>query len=218
HTQLQRRHFEIRRKENGMVSGHFELAAMAGETLIAAVDGLMSPPADADNRSPSQRRADALEDLARTPLDQTSPAIVGGERPHLVAHVDLDAIRGEAGGLHETATGEVLDISVIRQIACDTSVSRVVFGPESEILDFGRKTRVISTGLRRAVVARDRNCTWNGCTRPNVWCDVHHIVHWADGGETNLDNLELLCRYHHTLTHNQPLEDELRNSELLRSR
>jgi hypothetical protein len=97
--------------------------------------------------------------------------------------------------------GHVLAVETVRQLACDVSVTRIVFGPKSELLDVGRKTRVIPAGLRRAVIARDRHCTYPGCNRKPRWCDIHHIVSWANGGETALDNLCLLCRYHHTLTH-----------------
>jgi hypothetical protein len=89
----------------------------------------------------------------------------------------------------------------VDQLACDVSVSRIVFGPASEVLDVGRKTRVIPAGLRRAVIARDRRCVAPGCGRSARWCDVHHIVPWLDGGETVIDNLCLLCRYHHSQVH-----------------
>jgi hypothetical protein len=84
---------------------------------------------------------------------------------------------------------------------CDATVSRMVFGPESEPVDIGRAPRVVPPGMRRAAIARDRHCTHPGCDRPARWCDVHHIWHWADGGPTALQNLKLLCRYHHTLEH-----------------
>jgi HNH endonuclease len=60
---------------------------------------------------------------------------------------------------------------------------------------------VVSAGLRRAVVLRDRRCRFPTCTRPHPWCDAHHVTHWADGGETGLHNLMLLCRPHHRLVH-----------------
>ena len=59
----------------------------------------------------------------------------------------------------------------------------------------------IASALRRAVVARDRHCVASGCRRSAGWCDVHHIVSWADGGETEINNLCLLCRYHHSRLH-----------------
>jgi hypothetical protein len=206
--QLERRHFDVTRKANGMVAGEFALPKTEGETLLSAIDTLTPPPADGDSRTTSQRRADALGDLGRSFLEGSESPTVGGERPHINVHADVEALQGHGGGLHETGDGVVLDTESVRQLACDASVSRVVFGPDSEVLDVGRKTRVIPAGLRRAVVARDRHCIAPGCGRSSRWCDVHHIVSWADGGETVIGNLCLLCRYHHTLLHLEMLSLE----------
>jgi hypothetical protein len=199
--QLARRHFDLTRRPNGMVAGEFTLPSLEGESLLTAIDTLMPPPAEGDERSTTQRRADALGDLARSFLEGSETPIVGGERPHVNVHVDIPALRGDAGGLHETDDGFVLDPFSVSQLACDASVSRIVFGPGSEVLDVGRKTRVIPASLRRAVVARDRTCVRRGCGRSAKWCDVHHLVSWAEGGETVIDNICLLCRYHHTQLH-----------------
>lgn len=199
--QLDRRHFDVTRRPNGMVTGQFALPKLDGETLLTALDALMSPPSEGDTRTTSQRRADALSDLGRSFLEGSEAPVVGGERPHINVHVDLQALQGQVGGLHETEDGVVLDPLLLCQLACDASVSRIVFGPASEVLDVGRKTRVIPAALRRAVVARDRHCVASGCRRPAKWCDVHHIEHWLDGGETVIANLCLLCRYHHTQVH-----------------
>lgn len=199
--QLKRRHFDVTRRSNGMVAGEFSLPSLEGEALLTSIDTLMPPPSDHDERTTTQRRADALGDLARAFLEGAQTPIVGGERPQLNIHVDLPGLRVEPGGLHETEDGFVLDPFSVSQLACDASVSRIVFGPNSEVLDVGRKTRVIPAGLRRAVVARDRHCVAPGCRRSARWCDVHHIVSWAGGGETVIDNLCLLCRYHHTQLH-----------------
>ncbi|HJU51776.1 MAG TPA: DUF222 domain-containing protein [Acidimicrobiia bacterium] len=198
--QLRRRHFELTRRANGMVEGHFELPTLAGETLLTALEALMPPPAPGDTRTTGQRRADALEDLGRSFLEGSQSPTVGGERPHLNVHLDLDALHHRMGGIHETENGTVIDADSLRTLLCDCSVSRIVFGASSEVLDVGRKTRVIPAGLRRAVIARDRHCLWPGCTRSPRWC-VHHLIPWEEGGETEITNLCLLCRYHHTLTH-----------------
>lgn len=199
--QLARRHFDVTRRHNGMVEGRFALPTLEGEILLTAVDTLMPPPAEHDDRTTIQRRADALGDLARGYLEGSETPVVGGERPHINVHVDFPGLGGLQGGLHETAEGFVLDPSALSQLACDASISRIVFGPGSEVLDVGRKTRVIPSSLRRAVIARDRHCVAPGCTRSAKWADVHHIVAWAEGGETIIDNLCLLCRYHHTQVH-----------------
>jgi hypothetical protein len=71
---------------------------------------------------------------------------------------------------------------------------------DGEPLNVGRKTRSIPTALHRALRARDRGCRFPGCTHQR-FVDGHHIVHWADGGETSLGNLVSLCRRHHRLVH-----------------
>jgi hypothetical protein len=77
----------------------------------------------------------------------------------------------------------------------------VVLGGEGELLDVGRQSRLVPVGFRRALNLRDGGCRFAGCDRPVYWCDAHHIRHWADGGETSLDNCILACAYHHTLLH-----------------
>lgn len=71
----------------------------------------------------------------------------------------------------------------------------------SEPLDVGRRTAVVPAPLRRAVIVRDGTCRFPGSDRPHPWCDAHHVVHWADGGRTALNNLVLLCRRHHRMLH-----------------
>ncbi|GAA3681426.1 hypothetical protein GCM10022267_80240 [Lentzea roselyniae] len=89
----------------------------------------------------------------------------------------------------------------VRKIACDSAVIPMLLGSRSQIHDVGRKTRALNSGLRRMLVTRDKGCAFPGCTRPPSHCEAHHIHHWANGGETNLNNLVLLCRRHHDLIH-----------------
>jgi hypothetical protein len=198
--QLRRRYHDLTRQANGMVTGKYSLPSVEGEALLTAMDALMPPTAETEERTTSQRRADALGDLARAFLEGSETPMVGGERPHISIHVDLAGLTGQSGGMHET-DGFVLDPFAVAQIVCDASVTRIVFGPNSEVLDVGRQTRVIPAALRRAVIARDRRCVRRGCDRPARWCDVHHLISWAEGGETVITNLCLLCRYHHTQLH-----------------
>ena len=69
------------------------------------------------------------------------------------------------------------------------------------ILDVGTLTRVVTTAMRVALVARDRRCRFPGCDRPPHWCEAHHIEPWEHGGPTRLDNLVLLCSRHHHVVH-----------------
>ena len=85
-----------------------------------------------------------------------------------------------------------------RRIACDAGKVRITHR-SGQILSVGRKTRTIPPPIRRALEFRDQGCRFPGCTSKH--CDAHHIVHWADSGETKLSNLVLLCRRHHRRLH-----------------
>ena len=85
-------------------------------------------------------------------------------------------------------------------LACDSAVTRIVFGPDGAVLDVGRAQRTVTGQMRRAVIARDEHCVFPGCDQPPSRCEVHHAIrHWADGGDTSVANSALLCWFHHQL-------------------
>ena len=200
-TQMIRRGVSLSETAGGMRRVDGWLTSTAGEALETALTALMPPPAEGDTRTPRERRHDALEDLCRDWLDHADTPVVGGEKPHMMVLTDLDALQGIAGGAHETLNGDIVDIETLRMIACDCSVSRIILGPGSQVLDIGRKTRVWTPAQRQAIIARDRHCQGFGCDRGPRWCDIHHIDHWADHGNTDIDKGVLLCRWHHTKKH-----------------
>ncbi|WP_225753568.1 HNH endonuclease signature motif containing protein [Actinotalea sp. Marseille-Q4924] len=92
-------------------------------------------------------------------------------------------------------------LTVLRRLACDSEITRILLGPGSTILDVGRAARTVTGQLRRAVITRDRHCAYPGCHTPPDRCEVHHPHHWADGGPTSLTNSVLLCWHHHDHVH-----------------
>jgi 5-methylcytosine-specific restriction endonuclease McrA len=70
-------------------------------------------------------------------------------------------------------------------------------------LSVGRATRIIPAHIRTALRLRDDGCRFPGCDRPPAWTDGHHVIHWSDGGPTELDDLVSLCRPHHRAMHEQ---------------
>ena len=112
---------------------------------------------------------------------------------------------GTGTGTGITLSGDVLSPGVVRRMACDAEIIPMVLGGDSEPLDVGRGERLYTRAQRMAIIARDRECTWAGCTVPATWCDVHHTVHWARGGPTSLGTGALLCRKHHTEVHQRDL-------------
>lgn len=96
----------------------------------------------------------------------------------------------------EDRTGPVPE-AVLRRIAADCDLTRVVFGPDSQVIDVGRTRRTFAGHLRRAVVARDRACVIDGCGAPASMSEVHHArLRWADGGDTKVSDAALVCRFH----------------------
>jgi hypothetical protein len=105
-------------------------------------------------------------------------------------------------GAATTGFGAVISAARARWLACDGNVSRIVMGPDGQVLDHGRSRRIVPPGLRRAVEVQDRHCVFAGCEAPTHWCDVHHVREWLlDDGPTSLENSALLCERHHTKVH-----------------
>jgi hypothetical protein len=177
-------------------------------TLLAqALDSLMSEivaTTPKDELAPApQRRAEALAEIARRHLDSPDTPVDHGNRPHLTVVVDWEVL----AGTRRDKTCELIDGTVItpqaaRRLACDANVCRLLAGPQGEILDMGRSRRTVTPAQWKALRHRDRHCQFPGCRRPWAWCDAHHIQQWTlDQGPTDLDNLTLLCRHHHSLIH-----------------
>jgi hypothetical protein len=189
----------------GMVRVDGTLDPETGETFLTALQAVLDTESrsgpENDNRTPAQRRADALGEICRQWLDLADRPTVAGERPHVNLTVDTDSVRDGSGAINEMDQVGPVDPALARRVLCDASIRRIVMAGWSEPLDVGRQTPVVSPAMRRAVIARDRHCRFPGCDRPHTWCDAHHVVHWADGGPTALPNLLLLCRRHHRMVH-----------------
>ena len=140
------------------------------------------------------RQADALVAVARGYLSGT-----GGEKQaksdnyQVVVHVDAAALQ-DKGGKSD------LPVESVRRIACDADLVAVTRDAKGNLLNLGRKHRVVSPQLKRALLARDKCCTYPSCSHEQ-FLEAHHVMHWADGGETSLDNTRLICNRHHRLLH-----------------
>ena len=154
---------------------------------------------------PAQRRADAVGLLAERALAAgfTENAPVSGsraERYQVMLHIEAATLTEDTEpGRSELEDGTRVSAETARRLSCDASRVLVRHNADGSVLDVGRKTRTISPALRRALDVRDRGCRFPGCGLRVT--DAHHIVHWADGGDTGLDNTLLLCRTHHRRVH-----------------
>ena len=172
--------------------------------------------AETREREPISRRiADALVDMAESSLAHDATASTStADRYQVVVHVSAETLqsgsREQSPSAVELSTsdqhrshledGPRVSAETSRRIACDCSCVPLFEDEEGQPLSIGRKSRSIPPSIRRALRSRDDGCRFPGCTHKR-YVDGHHIKHWADGGETRLDNLVQLCRHHHHLVH-----------------
>jgi Domain of unknown function (DUF222)/HNH endonuclease len=150
----------------------------------------------------SEKTAEAQAVINRFFLDHhPSIGVRHGERAHVQVTIDLVALTTGVGHGISAQVRAGLTAEQARQIACDCNVTRILTIGPSDVIDVGRAQRIVPLALRKALVIRDRHCRAPGCTMPAVFCDGHHKIHWVNGGNTDLDNCLLLCRYHHGLVH-----------------
>jgi hypothetical protein len=190
---------------------------------MGALDGLLAPEmrllVDAalraymdkdlqanETRTTPQRRADALGDICQVALAQLPDGSAKRNPPHLQLTVDLGMLEGRCPedllvAIHNEAADGPLSVATLRRLACDARISRVITDGPSIVLDVGRTMRTVPPAIWRALVARDGGCVKPGCDRGPEDCQAHHLHHWPDGGGTELDNLQLVCRHHHRDTH-----------------
>lgn len=225
-AQRARRYLHLAETPDGTrISGQVD--AVAGHRLRLALEAMAGKPAPGDDRSPEQRRADALESLADAALaatttdgvpvgpratvsfvmrEETWAALRDDQRAGTGTGVGADVRTGSVTGAAPvppaTYDGVALPPSEVARLLCDCELTRVVLDADGQPLDLGRSRRQYTAGQRRAVTARDGGCFWPGCGTPTRWCEVHHLVWWdRDGGETDVVDGALACSFHHHELH-----------------
>ena len=153
-------------------------------------------------RGPSRTvcRADALAWMAERMFESDDVPVLAPDRQEIVVHVEADVLGDGRAGRCEIEHRTAIAAETARRLCCDAGIVPVVDGPNGEPLSVGRRTRSIPPAVRRALASRDRGCRFPGCPATHR-LHGHHVRHWADGGETSLDNLILLCPTHHRLVH-----------------
>jgi hypothetical protein len=148
------------------------------------------------------RRADALVRVCERWLHDAAQHASGAAAPAgLTVHVDLETLTAvDDGGRCHIDDGPAVSLAAARRIGCDAQVVTVL-ERDGIPLDVGRARRVLSGRIRRLLQLRDGGCRYPGCGVPASDTEGHHVVHWVDGGRTDLANLVSLCRFHHHRHH-----------------
>ena len=159
-------------------------------------------PLDSTTPEPvSQQHADQLARVVEGFLAGVKADASGGDRYMVNIHTEVETLKHDGTGAEsELEERGHVPAETSRRLACDCSIVHWQENKKGEPLNIGRKTRSIPPAIRRALKRRDHGCRFPGCTCKR-FVDAHHIKHWADGGETSMDNLVLLCRTHHRLVH-----------------
>jgi hypothetical protein len=218
HVWEQRSLTVARNPERGTIIITVEVPAEDGELVSQALDRAVASgdvaqgrdhiAAYGEERSSTDswraQQADALIAMARaylagaaasgrTATDGKESGAGVADHYQLVVHVDEKSLRGGAGRSD-------LPLETVRRLSCDGNLLALIDDDRGRPLALGRKRRVVSPALKKALLSRDRGCSFPGCQRKH-YIDAHHLKHWANGGRTELDNLTLLCSYHHHLLH-----------------
>jgi hypothetical protein len=195
--QRAKRCLRLSARANGMWAITGMLDEVDGAILADTLAAFTRPPDTHDTTTPAQRRADALTDMSKAAAANTHP--VGVSAVSIL--VDLENLPdGDHAALID---GTALGTGTFDLLTC-AAVCTVIFGIKRTgtfiPLALGRKRRRASAAQWAALIARDRGCI--RCGRSPRHCHAHHIIHWKDGGRTDLQNLALLCsRCHNDLHH-----------------
>jgi hypothetical protein len=207
--QQQNRRVSFRHDDDGSLILTCHLPAEVGALVMKALDlAAESLPVHEDVPAGtsrqivpfSARRADALARVAESFLAHDVLETPGADRQQIVVHVAAETLCHRAAGCCEIEHGPAIAAETARRFSCDATVVSLIEDADGAPLSVGRKTRIISAPLRRLLTARDKGCRFPGCSNAR-YIDMHHIKHWANGGETRPSNLVSLCRFHHRGVH-----------------
>ncbi|MBY4404050.1 DUF222 domain-containing protein [Rhodococcus fascians] len=156
-----------------------------------------------------------LQDL-QSQSSQNNSDITGDETTRAAAESDTDPVAADRGAYRDLF-GDGMSVGWLpwmgplsrntsRQLACDCVLTAIVMDENGNPLNLARTARTVTAKQKRALTARDHGCAFPGCGKPAAWTEGHHIWHWADGGPTDMNNLVLLCGFHHRLVHHSDWE------------
>ncbi len=117
----------------------------------------------------------------------------------------LDDLRSGVGAALLDYAGAA-GAGLARLLTCDCDAALEAVDKHGRFIDGSATFRLFNPAQRRALAVRDGGCAWPGCDVPAAWTDAHHLIHWANGGKTCLDNAVLLCPFHHGYIHRSTCE------------
>jgi hypothetical protein len=194
-----KRGIQIRQLFDGTYAINGTLDAEGGAIVEAAIAAAMSTPSSEDHRDLNQLRADALVDVCNESLNHDDRPVTTGQRPQV--SITIDSTDGTA----RTPNNWYVSSMVRDMMLCDCTITAIKTC-EGVVFDVGTPETQIPLRNRKAIIARDTGCRFPGCCRPARWSEIHHILERENGGCHQLENLVLMCRFHHRYVHRQTVK------------
>jgi hypothetical protein len=184
-----------------------ESNVVAAEARAGTEGGASTPDEHTviDARTAEQKLLDAVMTLIEMAATSPSASLLNGAAPTVNVHVTLDDLQTGHGAAWIDGSTEPIPISTVDQLRCHGGTITTLLGKHGEILHHGKTKRLATRRQRRALAARDGGCVIPGCTAPPSRCQAHHVTPWVSEnyppGRTDIDNLALLCPFHHATIH-----------------
>ncbi|GAA2112481.1 hypothetical protein GCM10009841_36190 [Microlunatus panaciterrae] len=194
------RELTLTRSADGSYRLQGRLTGVCGSLWAAALSPLSAPraedPGGQDRRSAAQRQHDAFHEAGLRLLRAGGLPDSGGTPCTMIVLIHLEDLLQRTGH-GQTSDGQRVPVAELLKLASEAELIPVVLTRTGIPLTLGRAARSATKHQTLALIARDGGCSFPGCDHPPEWCDRHHIQAWRDNGRTDIDNLTLLCHYHH---------------------
>jgi hypothetical protein len=182
--------------------------------LLAAATGTVPTATTYESKpvaAPRPSAVDALLHLVSNAINHETESAerVAGATSEIVIHVDRELTKSDGMLSARLQDGTPVSAETLRRVCCDGGVVPAAVDDHGAVLDVGRRTRAVPSAIRRALWIRDQGCRFPGCMNQR-YVHGHHVKHWLHGGATSLDNLVLLCAWHHRLLHEAGFSATLR--------
>ncbi|CAN5284192.1 hypothetical protein BH18ACT9_BH18ACT9_22510 [soil metagenome] len=201
--------------DDGTFVGRFTIPEAQGHLLRHALERLSSPNRLSRNRAGELVRDDTVPGMGQNLnwserlgaafvelLEHLPQKGFGGVGATLLVTMDLERLLDGLGSAR-LDSGARISAGEARRLACGAGIVPVVLGGASEPLDLGRRQRLHTDAMRRALAVVHDTCAAEGCERPFAWCDLHHPHAWSRGGSTSVANGLPLCGHHHRRAHDR---------------
>ncbi len=186
-------HVDYRLRLSPLAAATFDAALQSHHDALITDWKSNHTTAPAEQRPPMPTTLDAFMRLIEDSWDAEATRRPHGQRTTIVVHLDI------ADRIADLHLGPLLTDAERRYLTCDAT-AEIWFQRDGRPIGAGRSTRTIGRRLRRALEHRDDCCVVPGCGATRG-LHAHHLIHWEHGGPTELDNLVLVCPYHHRAHH-----------------